>query len=270
MSESQDLRCILNPTDFSQGSVSAFTHALRIALANRSHLHLLHVEGPHEHTEAVRFPRVRELLVQWKIIPPDARRSEIQAHAGIEVKKAVIDAFSAAAGIGSYARRHDCDLLVMTTHDPSRLRRWTGGSVSEAAAQASRAPALFLRDGQRGFVNPSDGQASLARIVLPVDGKIPASGALRLATDLARSLGSEPRIIPLHIGSKAPRRDLGLSGLVLRDGPVEGTIVDFAKEIDADLIVMPTEGRHGLFDALFGSTTERVVHEAPCPVLAVP
>jgi hypothetical protein len=33
---------------------------------------------------------------------------------------------------------------------------------------------------------------------------------------------------------------------------------------------MPTEGRHGLSDALLGTTTERVLREAPCPVLAVP
>jgi nucleotide-binding universal stress UspA family protein len=38
----------------------------------------------------------------------------------------------------------------------------------------------------------------------------------------------------------------------------------------AGLIAMPTEGRHGLSDALFGTTTERVLHEAPSPVLAVP
>jgi nucleotide-binding universal stress UspA family protein len=33
---------------------------------------------------------------------------------------------------------------------------------------------------------------------------------------------------------------------------------------------MPTAGRHGLVDALRGSVTERVLHEAPCPVLAIP
>ena len=38
----------------------------------------------------------------------------------------------------------------------------------------------------------------------------------------------------------------------------------------ADLIVMATEGRHGVIDAMRGSVTERVVRGAPCPVLAVP
>jgi nucleotide-binding universal stress UspA family protein len=33
---------------------------------------------------------------------------------------------------------------------------------------------------------------------------------------------------------------------------------------------MPTAGRQGVVDALRGSTTERVIRQAPCPVLAVP
>jgi nucleotide-binding universal stress UspA family protein len=43
-----------------------------------------------------------------------------------------------------------------------------------------------------------------------------------------------------------------------------------AEEIGADIVAMPTAGRHGLFDALRGSVTERVLRQAPCPVLAVP
>jgi nucleotide-binding universal stress UspA family protein len=37
-----------------------------------------------------------------------------------------------------------------------------------------------------------------------------------------------------------------------------------------DLIIMATEGRRGIVDALRGSVTDRVVRGAPCPVLAVP
>jgi nucleotide-binding universal stress UspA family protein len=33
---------------------------------------------------------------------------------------------------------------------------------------------------------------------------------------------------------------------------------------------MPTAGHHGVLDALRGSTTERVIRHAPCPVLALP
>ena len=53
-----------------------------------------------------------------------------------------------------------------------------------------------------------------------------------------------------------------------RQGDVVEAILNTAK--DADLIVMATEGEQGIVDAMRGSVTERVVRDAPCPVLAVP
>lgn len=46
-------------------------------------------------------------------------------------------------------------------------------------------------------------------------------------------------------------------------------ICELAREISADLIVISTHGRTGLKHLLMGSTTERVVRHAPCPVLVV-
>jgi len=46
-------------------------------------------------------------------------------------------------------------------------------------------------------------------------------------------------------------------------------IVRTAKENDVDLIVMGTHGRTGLAHMLIGSTAEKVVRMAPCPVLTV-
>jgi nucleotide-binding universal stress UspA family protein len=43
-----------------------------------------------------------------------------------------------------------------------------------------------------------------------------------------------------------------------------------AETLAVDLIVMATAGRHGFLEALQGSTTERVVRQARCPVLAIP
>ena len=53
-------------------------------------------------------------------------------------------------------------------------------------------------------------------------------------------------------------------------GDVISTILKIAAEQKVNLIAMPTAGHHGFLDALRGSTTERVVRHAPCPVLAVP
>ena len=43
-----------------------------------------------------------------------------------------------------------------------------------------------------------------------------------------------------------------------------------SEERDADLTAMATAGRDGFGEALNGSTTEQVLREAKCPVLAIP
>jgi nucleotide-binding universal stress UspA family protein len=47
-------------------------------------------------------------------------------------------------------------------------------------------------------------------------------------------------------------------------------IVDAASKEAVDLIVMSTDGRNGFLDALRGSHSERVLRNAPCPLLTVP
>jgi nucleotide-binding universal stress UspA family protein len=80
----------------------------------------------------------------------------------------------------------------------------------------------------------------------------------------------------VHVGSTAPHvraaspNVSSLPPVILRTGDVVKSIVDAALEYDVDLIGMPTAGHHGVLDALRGSTTERVIRHAPCPVLAVP
>lgn len=56
---------------------------------------------------------------------------------------------------------------------------------------------------------------------------------------------------------------------LLRSGPPYHEIVQAAKERRVDLIVISTKGHTGLVHLFLGSTAERVVRHAPCPVLVV-
>ena len=55
----------------------------------------------------------------------------------------------------------------------------------------------------------------------------------------------------------------------LRAGTPYREIVEAADEHNADLLVLGTHGRTGLSRLLIGSTAERVMRQAPCPVLVV-
>ena len=55
---------------------------------------------------------------------------------------------------------------------------------------------------------------------------------------------------------------------IVRVGRAFVEIVRAAREMEVDLIVIATHGRTGLSHAMFGSTAEKVVRKASCPVLS--
>lgn len=56
---------------------------------------------------------------------------------------------------------------------------------------------------------------------------------------------------------------------VIREGDPASTVLQYAAEIDADLIVSGTHGRSGVKRHLIGSVAERLVRHAECPVMTV-
>lgn len=140
-------------------------------------------------------------------------------------------------------------------------------------------------------------------ILVPTDFSPDAQSALVKAKEFARAFGS--RIVILHAyrvdlpmstpdlggGFVLPARfyeDLRASataevealaaatvkdgvkaeGIAVEDRPAPA-IIDTAKQLSADLIVMGTRGLTGLAHVVLGSVADRVIREASCPVLTV-
>ena len=135
-------------------------------------------------------------------------------------------------------------------------------------------------------------------ILVPTDFSEPAEHALDYALELAAKLGAKiyllnvigiPALGLAEIGvavsaatieSRIQISQVELDQLVagrpqadietmLRTGEARDVIVDVAREIGAELIVMGTHGRRGVRRALIGSIAEGVLRIAPCPVLAI-
>jgi nucleotide-binding universal stress UspA family protein len=70
------------------------------------------------------------------------------------------------------------------------------------------------------------------------------------------------------LGAEAREKGVSVRELVVQGKP-SAEIVRVAKEETADMIVLGTHGKGMLDKALFGSTAERVIRRAPCPVLTV-
>ena len=69
------------------------------------------------------------------------------------------------------------------------------------------------------------------------------------------------------LSEKLSEMELGDISIEVAIGDPTGQIVDYAAEIKADLIVMPSHGYKGAKRFLLGSVAERVVRLSPCPVL---
>ena len=67
---------------------------------------------------------------------------------------------------------------------------------------------------------------------------------------------------------RAERRGIAVTTRVATGLPSE-EVISAAREEDSDLIVVGTRGKTGLAHILLGSTAERVIRGAPCPVLSV-
>lgn len=70
------------------------------------------------------------------------------------------------------------------------------------------------------------------------------------------------------LGAEAREKGIGVRELVVQGKP-SAEIVRVAREETVDMIVLGTHGKGMLDKALFGSTAERVIRRAPCPVLTV-
>src|SRR5262252_1690743 len=265
------IRSIVHPTDFSDLSAAAFAHALRIALAARSKLHLLHV-SQYDAAEALAFPHARRLLAQWGLSDEDDPPWMIASKLGIEVDNIRIKLQEPTQAIVDFLSEHGSDLVVLATHGRDGVAHWLQGSVAEGVFRRSAIPTLFIAPGARGFVDQVSGDVKLKRVLMPIDVSPPPGRAIEAVQRFARLLtGANIAVDLLHVGEAPPPlrtvSSAALPRVIVRSGNVVKSIVDAA--FDVDFIGMPTAGHHGVLDALRGSTTERVIRHAPCPVFAL-
>ena len=265
---------ILHPTDFSRGDFGAYAHALRLGLAARSRLTLLHVSGKEEPAGWADFPHIRQTLSRWGFLPEGASREAVEA-TGLRLRKAMMEAQDPVAGITRYIEGHDPGLVVLATHQRGG---WLFRSKSGAIARHTRALTLFVPRQVHGFVSGETGRVRLDHILAPVARRPSPAKSIRAIEALGELLALErTRIECLHVGDAADapaiasgkRRGRELRHTCCR-GQVVDTILEHSEARDTGLIVMATEGHHGFMDALRGSTTEQIVRGAKCPVLAIP
>jgi nucleotide-binding universal stress UspA family protein len=210
-------------------------------------------------------------LARWGVLPENATHYDLKNQVGISVRKVEISRGDTVAGIIQFLLSHQPDLIVVATHGRNGFNRWLSGSVAQDVAHRIHLPTLFIGPDARPFVDIETGDLRLTNVVVPVASEPEPGRALDMLDQFLGPLSPTWEVI--HVGGaepiivRPPRRSLSVK---LVDGPVVETILAEVDVVNADLIAMPTEGRHGFLDALRGSTTEQILHQARCPLLALP
>jgi nucleotide-binding universal stress UspA family protein len=194
-----------------------------------------------------------------------------------------------------WIERHRPDLVVVGTRGDSEIAQAIVGSVSAQLVDRSPVPVLVAR------------RPTLDRVVVAVDGSDIAGEAVAtamrwpfLAASTIRTISVAPAPAmwwpdELNAGSAdrpshdrdaatdgslehdtiaahaaARLRDTGFDAQSeVRSGSPAPTIVAFANEWDADLVIMGSHGRTGVQRLLLGSVARNVLHHASCSVLIV-
>lgn len=274
MSTERPVKHIFHPTDLSKGSEVAFLHALRIAVEMRGSLTILHVDPSNEAEAWDEMPQVRLTLKKWGLLK-DVNDPEEFLRLGIMIRKLLVGASSPLKACTKYLENHPTDLIVLATHQSTGGSGWMKGKVAEPLMRAAAEVTLLVPHDRPGFVEPRSGAVDLRRILLPIAADPDPAQAVRAASLISRHIGgAEIEFTLLHVGAgsdmptpELPVREGWKWTRISREGDVVGTVLAVEKEIRADLIVMATKGHDGFLDALRGSTTERVLRGASCPML---
>ena len=281
---------ILIPVD---GSVPAVAALALAGLLPSRHVRLLHVETD---TKGPMLASIDELhawqtACRTRAIADLVRAGAPLRHQGRRVEPAFAFGDPAEQILRSAA---DADLIVMGTHGRGAGGRAVFGSVADRVAR--RAPVATL------LVRGAAESASLARIVVPLDGSHLAETAVPLAATLADDLG-----LPIHLvqvidtnlvrasvqaGPAAAAASARADTTIARDAATfldhlaqclrdqdlrathevrSGVTADqlLAALRPTDLVVMTTHGRGGIRRWLLGSVADQLVRHAPGPVLLV-
>jgi nucleotide-binding universal stress UspA family protein len=298
-------RNILFPTDFTPRARAALKYAAAFAHTGGGRVVLFSVQSASVPPNLLTLPeRVFEEQENRWLLQVRTEVRDLLADPlfdGLEVEPVIVEG-EPAPEIAKAVRSYEIDLVTVVTHGRKGLSRALWGSTAEEIIAEAPCPVLTIRPPQHDFVEHKGGRSEvrLNRIFLATNFRPSSAAATQVATQLANQTGAE-----LHaayvIGDYLEQISVmfpegGLNALTrlrsyvqdrmaqlsrgdgaratthILEGRPYAEVVRMAAEMDADLIVIGTSVHASLFGGtpVLGSEIERVVRNAPCPVLCVP
>jgi len=293
------IKRILCATDFSDFSNHAIPYGIALAREFKAKLYVSHVIDLS--SAAIYGEAVFALEEQQSRMTAYAQKEMTRLMGQQELDwEPLITVGNPANEIARLAADKQVDLAIAASHGRSGLKRLILGSVTERLMRTLPCPLWVVRSPERGFVTPATQAVQLKKILVGCDFSPDSSLAFEYGLSLAQEFQADLHLAhvvepPLYDDLIKPsetrepfRQRLQktvqekLTAMVpeeartwcnpvtaLLAGQPHEELIKYAVVNDLDLIVLGVRG-HSLVETLFvGSTTDRVLRKAPCPVLSV-
>ena len=276
---------ILVAVDGSDSSKNALKQAFKFAFDEKMWITVVAIDPPYTgDLDLVGVSNIKDVLKgQGEQILAEAREIAEQENASIKprheeglVYEKIID----------IANEEKCDLIVMGRSGKSNIERSLMGSVTAK---------VVGHFSGRSLVIPLDSSVGWKNILVATDGSPYSDAALDEAINYAKSYGGNLNIVNVvytndeflatapdvldkmisnakksleETKDRASKKGID-ANVYVREGEPYKAIVDLARELDIDTIIMGSHGRTGIKRLLMGSVTSRVIGYSSSPVMVV-
>lgn len=280
---------ILCPTDLSIEADEALRYALALAKAYGAKLILVYRKQPGSVSDWVSAARAPDLFRLSLFTRLDANELKTLDWMGI-----ISEGDNVGLTIVQESQKQKADLIVMRSRRRPRAAVLLG-STAETVCRSAPCPVLVTHPQEVEWVGLSTEEIDLHRILIAHDFSSDSELALDYGCSLAQEYQAKAHL--LHVLDDAGHLEPELAWStgagtaytavanklqrtiqkeaylwcevvnVVRNGKAHEEILAYAKEHEIDLICMGASGSGWSLGKLFGSTVDRVLRQAPCPVL---
>lgn len=270
---------ILVPTDFSKCSVYAIKVAAQLAKKLDATLHLLHViETPVVAYDAgmVNFESLPQAMFMKELADDNMKNLLAETFLSGILIESKIEYDAIYRRINQYVEKHNINLIVMGSHGAKGFNEIVLGSNAERVVRYADCPVLTIKQEYSSF--------EVQDILIASNFYNEADNmfkAFKQFTDLFDSNLHFVRVnTPINFETTAEsnqkmqafanRQALeSYSFGIYNDQTEEDGILNYADEIDADLLVIGTHGRTGLAHLIKGSIAEDLLNHSKRAVLSI-
>jgi nucleotide-binding universal stress UspA family protein len=232
----------------------------------------------------------------------ELKAKELQAQ-GIKASSAVAYGTVPDEIVG-FADKNNIDLIIISTHGYSGIKRWVLGSVARKVLYGTSVQVLLIKSKA-----PKVSKVELKKLMLPLDGSLFSESPIPFIRQLTKdshaeiflTLVCEPPLVPSYgdhpinptwekhrdkvwLEAKKQAAEylkkmeavLKKQGMIVRSevipgelGRVAETLLQAAEKDKIDLITMATHGRSSVSRWVYGGTANRIVEQSIQPVLLI-